>query len=145
MEDHLAALTQAFSDYRQDVENYQRNQKPTDGLFGFGRSLKDDPCHALFDGRVQQAVDDLCAASPTPAEAEQAVRLLLARDDISSWPVASQWMMRAVERHSLPLIPFLSSEAAAALLKEYSDRCPRWERLPTQKAVFKALKAKGKG
>ena len=145
MEDHFAALTQAFSDYLQDVENCQRNQKPTDGLFGFGRSLKDDPCHSRFDGRVQQAVDDLCAASPTPEEAERAVRLLLARDDVPSWPTACQWMMRAIERHSLPLIPFLSGEAAAALLKEYSERYPRWERLPAQKAVLKALKAKGKG
>ena len=143
MEDHLAALTQAFSDYRQDVENCQRNRKPMDGFLGFGRSLGDDPCHERFDQRVQQAVDELCAASPTPEETERAARLLLSRDDMQSWPEACQWMMRAIERHVLPLIPFLSRESAAALLREYSDRYPRWDRLPTQKAVFKALKEKG--
>lgn len=116
--------------------------KPTDGFLGFGHSLRDDACHARLDERVEQTISELCASQPSPEEAERAVRFLLLRDDVQSWPTACQWMIRAVERHSLPLIPFLTREAAAAFLREYGERYSRWERLPAQKEVFKALKAR---
>ena len=139
MEECFAALEDAFTVYRQDLEAYAKKSKPTDGLLGFGRSLKDDSCHDRFDGRVKEAVDGVIAASPAPEEAARAVKTLL-RDDMSSWPLAAQWMLRAVERHSIPLIPFLAPEAAAAFLKAYAARYKRWDRLPAQQEIFKALK-----
>ena len=139
MEEHFAALEQAFAKYRQELEEFSRKSKPTDGLLGFGRSLKDDPCHDRFDGRVREAVDGICAASPTPEDAEKTVSLLL-RYDARGWPLAAQWMLRAMERHALPLIPFLAPEAAAVFQKEYAARYKAWERLPAQQEVFKALK-----
>ena len=45
MEEYLTALEQAFITYRQDIENCQKKSRPTDGLLGFGHSLKDDACH----------------------------------------------------------------------------------------------------
>lgn len=142
MEDFFSALEQAFSDYRREAETCVKNMKPTDGFLGFGHSLRDDACHARLDERVKQTISELCASQPSPEEAERAVRFLLLRDDVQSWPTACQWMIRAVERHSLPLIPFLTREAAAAFLREYGERYSRWERLPAQKEVFKALKAR---
>ena len=142
MEELFAALEQAFIDYRQDVEAYQRRSRPTDGLLGFGRSLKDDACHDRFDGRVKQAVDGICASRPSPEEAERTLKALLLRADGETWPLASQWMLRAVERHGLPLIPFLTREAAAGLFRAYAGRYRPWDRLPAQKEVCRALKAK---
>ncbi len=139
MEDCIAALEQAFTAYRQELEEFARTSKPTDGILGFGRCLKDDPCHDRFDGRVKEAVDSVCAASPTPEDAEKIVSLLL-RSDPTGWPTAAQWMLRAIERHTLPLIPFLAPEAAAAFQKEYAARYKRWERMPKQQEVLKALK-----
>ncbi len=139
MDEQFAALELAFAKYRQDLEEYARKSKPTDGLLGFGHSLKDDPCHDRFDERVKEAIDGIIAASPAPAEASRTVKMLL-RDDIQAWPVAAQWMMRAIERHILPLIPFLSPDSAAAFHKEYAARYKPWERLPVQQEVFKALK-----
>ena len=49
MEELFAALEQAFRDYQSDLENYERKRRPTDGLLGFGRSLKDDACHERLD------------------------------------------------------------------------------------------------
>ncbi len=144
MEEFFTALAQAFVDYRQDLEQYEKKRRPTDGLFGFGHSLQDDPCHARFDERVEKAVAQICALPPSPEEAERAVRLLLPKNDPASWPLAAQWMLRAIERHAIPLIPFLSSGAAAAFLREYTDRYKRWERLPAQKELFKALKKQAK-
>ncbi len=139
MEESIAALDAAFELYRQDLENYARTSKPMDGFLGFGRALKNEPCHDQFDARVKEAVDGVCAASPTPEDAARVVGLLL-RCDPDGWPQEAQWMLRAVERHTLPLIPFLAPETAAALEKEYAARYKRWERFPSQKEVLKALK-----
>ncbi|MBQ7656512.1 MAG: hypothetical protein IJI53_07730 [Clostridia bacterium] len=144
MEELLSALEQAFADYRQDVDKYEQKRKPTDGLLGFGHSLKDEACHEKLDECVDKIVGEICQARPSPADAKRAVSLLLSRDDLPSWPLAAQWMLHAIERHSLPLIPFLSPESAAAFAKEYAARYKPWERLPAQKEVYKALKARAK-
>ena len=140
MNEWIAKLEQAFTDYRQELEECEKKAKPTDGLLGFGKSVKDDACHERFDERIAQTVSDLCQAGPAPETAEQAVALLIARSDSASWPLAAQWMLRAIERHSLPLIPFLAPAAAARLQKDYAARYRPWDRLPAQKEVLKALR-----
>lgn len=144
MEEYMAALAQAFADYRRDLDEFERKRKPTDGLLGFGRSLQDDPCHERFDGRLEEAVRGVCALPPSPGEAARAARLLLEHNGEGGWPLAAQWMLRAIERHALPLIPYLSAEDAAALLRQYAARYKPWDRLPAQKQVHKALSARAK-
>lgn len=143
MEDCAAAIEQALADYRAELEAAEKKKKPTDGLLGFGRSIQDDPCHEKLDQRLGKIVEELRAGQPSSKQAEEAVRLLLLRGDASSWPTSAQWMLRAEERHALPLIPFLTPDAAAALFRQYHDRYRPWERLPVQKQVYKALKARG--
>ncbi len=136
------ALEEAFDDYRTDLANASRRQKVTDGLFGFGHSLKDDACHDRFDERVARAVRGICALEPTPEEAEKAVRMILCPAEERFPQETAKWMLRAVERHAAPLIPFLDHLAAAGFLREYACRYPRWDRLPVQKEIFRALKMK---
>ena len=142
MEAFFAEVEQAFEEYRQGIENYQRKRRPTDGWLGFGRSMGDDPCNDRLDERIRRAVEGLCAQTPPPDVAEKMARRLLLRDDLAAWPLAAQWMLRAIERHALPLIPFLSTEDAAELSKAYSCRYKRWERLPAQKEICRALNAR---
>ena len=139
MEEYFAALSQAFTDYRRDVENYEQKRKPTDGLFGFGHSLQNDACNDCFDKSVEQAVTGLVNAGPSSEDAERAIRILFSQD-MQTWPLAAQWMLRAVERHGIPLVPFLTPAAAAVLQKEYAGRYRPWERLPVQKQLLQALK-----
>lgn len=141
MEELLTALEQAFDDYRLDLEAFERKRRPADGLLGLGRRLQDDPCHEKLDERVQAAVAGVCALPPTPEQAQRLAALLLTVGQDPSWPLAAQWMLRAIERHALPLIPHLRQEDAASLLKEYAGRYRPWDRLPVQKQVVKALKA----
>ena len=98
MDELMAALEQAFADYLQDLENYEKKRKPTDGLLGFGHSLQNDPCHERLDHRVEDIIRQMCVLSPVSKEAEQAVRRLLLHED-AKWPLAAQWMLRALERH----------------------------------------------
>ena len=146
MEELMAALDRAFTDYRRELEECQRKSKPTDGLLGFGHSIKDDACHERFDERLKAAVDALCAAKPSPGEARRAAERLLSPRDGQDWPLSAQWMLRAAERHALTLIPYLSREDAEAFFLAYKERYRPWDRLPAQKSVFRALKERaGKG
>lgn len=139
MDEYFAALEEAFRLYREELEAASKKQKPLGGFLGFGHSLKDDACHERFDERVKNAVDGLAGLNPPAEEAERAVRMLL-RDHGKEWKESAQWMFRAAERHSIPLIPFLTKEAAGQLYQEYNDRYKRWERLPAQKKVYQELK-----
>ena len=139
MDEFIAALDKACSDYRQDVRTFLDKSRPTDGLLGFGRSLKDDSCHDRFDKALEQAVSLLAKGGPSPDDAQQAIRMLLSLD-MRDQPEAVQWMLRAVERHCLVLVPFLSSDAADGLYREYAKRYRPWDRLPVQKQLLQALK-----
>ena len=144
MEELLTALEQAIEDYRTAMKECEKKYRPTDGLFGFGHSIKDDPCHAQVDERVEKIAAEIRDAGPSPQDAERAVLMLLARDDTPAWPVSAQFMLRALERHCITLIPFLSSETAYGFLKKYDARYKRWDRFPAQVEVYKALKARAK-
>ena len=54
-------------------------------------------------------------------------------------PLSAYWMLLAAHGTVLDLIPMLSPADAAELMKEYGKLYRRWERLPVQKNVIKAL------
>ena len=144
MNELIAKLTHAFSEYRQELEECEKKAKPTDGLLGIGKSINDDTCHDRFDAKINEAVDALVTDKPSAETAEQAVRLLLMRSCEKTWCLSAQLMLRAAERHSLPLIPFLKAETAKFISSEYGECYKQWDRLPAQKEVYKALKAQEK-
>ena len=136
----LSALEQAFAEYRADLERYEQKKNPLGGLFGVGSSLKDDSCHDRLDERIGKTVGEMSVLHPSPEDAARAVRMLLKPQDGTPWPLAAEWMLRAVERHTLPLIPFLAQEDAAGFLRGYTSRYKPWDRLPAQKEVCRALR-----
>ena len=74
-----------------------------------------------------------------------AVAMLLKPQGGIHWPLAAEWMLRAVERHALPLIPFLARETAESLRRAYAARYKPWDRLPAQKEVYRALRERAAG
>ena len=145
MKDYLDEIRQAFIAYRTALQEAERKRKPTDGLLGFGRALKDDPCHERLDEEVQTIVDE-AAAGELPAEtAASLADALLFPDNTPPWPLSAQWMLRAEERHALKLIPFLAKADAADLAGRYAAKYRPWDRLPAQKTVLQELKKRGNG
>ncbi len=143
MKELLTNLEQVFAEYRSELEECEKKSRPTDGLFGIGHSIGDDRCHTRFDERIAQAVREICAAEPSSEDAAAALAIFLGREDIETWPISAQWMLRAAERHALPLIPFLSPEARERFSVSYASRYKPWDRLPVQKQVLKALRRNG--
>ena len=144
MNEQILKIEEAFGAYRRELEEGLKKAKPTDGLLGFGKSVKDDACHDRFDERIAQAVSEMTAGAPAAEDAERALRLILMRSRETDWHLSAQWMLRAAERHALTLVPFLKPEAAETLCREYGECYRRWDRLPAQKEIYKALKARGR-
>ncbi len=140
MEELFAGLESAYADYARELEAGEKKQRVTDGLFGFGHSLKDDACHDRLDERLAGIVREILDARPSPREAERAVRLLLMPREKDFPQQSAVWMLRAAERHALDMIPLMDAAAAEKMLEEYSARYRPWDRLPAQKEIVKALK-----
>lgn len=145
MQDVITALEQAYSDYRAELAQAEKKQKPADGLFGLGHSIKDDPCHERLDERIAAIVHQAAAEGMDPKLAAMALRLLFTQTSLYSYPVSAQWMLCAIERHGIQLVPLLTKEDAALLCREYGKRYKVWDRLPVQKELYQALKRKSAG
>lgn len=145
MDTILTALEQAYSDYRAELAQAEKKQKPTDGLFGLGHSIKDDPCHDRLDERIAALVQQAAAEHIDAKLAAQALRLLYTQTSLYPYPESARWMLYATERHGLQLVPLLTREDAAELCREYGKRYKLWDRLPVQRQLHQALKRQSAG
>ncbi len=144
MEEKLERLEGIYRDYREEIAKAEEKLRPTDGIFGFGASLSNDACHQRLDERLRDAVGEICALSPSSSDAERAAGILLRSREADFPQNAARWMLRAAERHALPLIPFLDRDAAFRLWKDYEKRYRPWERLPVQRELVAEMKKRAK-
>lgn len=140
MQDIIAALDQAYSDYRTELAEAEKKQKPADGLFGLGHSIKDDPCHERLDERIAAIVNQAAEEGVGSKQAALALRQIFTQTSLYRYPISAQWMLYATERHGMLLVPLLTREDAVELCRAYGKRYKVWDRLPVQKELHQALK-----
>jgi hypothetical protein len=140
-----ADLIHRYETYLSEGEALFTSAKVTDGLFGFGDDPKRDPMHAKFFEDVAALAQEMADSSPSPQEAQAAVGWMLSAEETAKEFPTLSWMMVAAQQHVLPLVPYLTPEGAASLLREYDRRYPRRLRLPIQNQVAKALKKQSRG
>ncbi len=138
--DQTATLRSICEEYLVQVDQLLKNAKPGDGLLGMGKAPQHDACHEAFDQRVEACLASAAGQGPSAAEAFSLAETLLFFEKQREVPPCASWMLVAVQRHCLPLVPFLSAQAAADLQARYSKAYPRQQQLPIQKALLKALR-----
>ncbi len=136
----LDALRDCYQSYLTYTRTLRRNAFPLAGALGFGGGPKDDPGHMRFYEEAKERAEALLAASPSPQEAGEAVRLMLRAEEEHQDNDLAVWALMAAQRHTIPLIGLLTKEDAGALLLWYRRRYPRHKRLPAQEEVLQALK-----
>lgn len=131
-----------YETYLDTVETLERNRKPGEGLFGLTKGPADDPCHDRFIEDLTAAIKDYAEQMPTSAELAETLNYMytvpLAYKELRS----AYWMLIAAQGLSLDLIAGLDPADAAALFQSYGKAYPIWERLPVQRQVLTALKAR---
>lgn len=134
-----ADLRGIYADYLHEVEALLAQAKPGDGLLGMGNAPQHAPCHEQFDQQVERLVQAQ-GGTLAPSDAVEVVELLLRGEKDASAPDCAAWMLIAVQRHSMALIPRLSREEAQRLLAWYTQAYPACQRLPIQKEIIRLLK-----
>ena len=142
---HTEALAAAFDAYLDEVDEVMRRKKPGDGIFGAANGPQHHPCHARFDQLVGELTAQLSASSLSAEAAADIVGFLLHDESLDRGVDCARWMLLAVQRHCLPLIPRLSPDDAHSLCTWYEERYPRSMRFPAQEDIIKALRKQCRG
>lgn len=137
-----SGIRSLYETYIETVETLERNRKPGEGIFGLKGGPATDPCHDRFVDELTTAIGDYAAQEPSSAERTEVLSYMYAVPLEHREPRSAYWMLIAVHGLSLQLIEGLDPADAAALCKSYGKAYPRWERLPVQKNVLSALKAR---
>ena len=132
-------LKQKYFDYLTAVKELEQKAALTDGLMGFGRDPKTDPCHEAFYTDVASWVEEFLAADPTPEEVSQAAFWILQAAYPHEDHTTVFWILYAVHGHAAPLIPLMSPEGRRELAAWYDKHHPKRSRLPVQKKIAKLL------
>ena len=138
-------LLACMENYNEAVKKMTAKLRPGDGLLGFGRDPKRDPCHMEFYEAVGEAVGRMVQAGLSPAQAEEAVRYLLTLYQEERYHSLTGPMREAVQGHARALVPLLEPSAARALALWYGKVYPRHRRLPVQNQLLKDLERRAKG
>ncbi len=135
----LNALQALYKDYIEKALAAEKNRKPADGLFGFGKKAADDPCHEQFSESVETELKAFAETSPDSAEVRCVLEFMFQTPTAHQEPVSIYWMLEAVQGFAIPLIEKLSPQDAKRLKELYGSLYPRLQRLPIQNQVYDAL------
>lgn len=130
-------LHELVNNYADEVTALIAASKPTDGLFGFGSSPKNDPCHARFFEAMRQAVSE--------GDACENVRFLLRAPQDCVVPDSCRLMLEAIHGLAEPLVEKLTAEQCREFAAWYDENVPKRRRLPVQRSLYKALRRQAGG
>ena len=142
-ESSLACMDRILEASLRAADRQERNRKPSE-LFGLKFGPSDDPLHDRFAQDMAALLSDFASEKPDSAALRPVLEKLWRAAKDHPEPKSAYWMLVAVQGLSRELIPGLSREDAAALMKDYERTWPRHARLPVQDDVLKRLKKAAK-
>ena len=140
----VSALSACMERYNEAIRKVVGELKPGDGLLGFGRDPKREPCHMEFYNAVGETVRQMVQDGISPAEAEEAARFLMTLAQEGRYFSLTQPMREAVQGHARILVPLLEPETARRMAAWYAKAYPRRRRLPVQSQLLKDLERRAR-
>ena len=140
----VSALSACMERYNEAIRKVVGELKPGDGLLGFGRDPKRDPCHMEFYNAVGETVRQMVQDGLSPAEAEETARFLMTLAQEGRYFSLTQPMREAVQGHARILVPLLEPETAEKMAAWYAKAYPRRRRLPVQSQLLKDLERRAR-
>ena len=132
-------LRQIYADYLNELADFRAKLKPTDGLLGFGRGVKDAPCHAEFADRLESALATFANGVPSSAEVAEVLGFVYDAPQAHEETSSAYFMLIAVHGLTEGLVRFVTPEDASALYARYVKQYPKHRRLPTQVRLVETL------
>jgi hypothetical protein len=141
--EHTTAITQIekiYTEYIAAVKKIKSERKFTDGLMGFGTREDSFPCHNEFIEKLKNELNTIAQNTPSQAEAAEVLKYIYEAPIKNKGFQSAYWMMMAAHSVTECLFPLISDEQALEIAKWYAEIYPKWERLPAQDKVLKALR-----
>lgn len=138
MMEQMSALYEA---YDLQVEQLWKKSRVTDGMLGFGKDPRNDPCHMVFYERVEAWIDGFCGQNPQAAEAEEALLWML-ETTATREKKECYGMMFAALGLARKLVPLLDQTGAERAFVRMGKLYPVHALMPVQEQLFRDLKRK---
>lgn len=135
----IRALMEA---YLTEAQALEKNRKPGEGLFGFGKKPADDPCHVKMILALKEKFETAAETQAPSADVRTALEYVYGLAKAYQNTPSMHIPLIGAHGSTLPAIPLLNGADAAALLGAYIHQYRRRERLPVQKLVIRALEAR---
>ena len=140
----VEAMRLLRADYLEKVAELERKRKPGEGILGMHGGPADDPCHDRYAEDLAALLGDFAAGDPDSASVRIVLDELYAAPPKSGTPRSAFWMLIAVQGLCPELIDRLDPGDADSLVKRFASDYRRWELMPRQKQILKALKDRAK-
>lgn len=141
----LYEIRRIYNDYLTETERLATTRKVSEGLLGFGKGPGADISHDHFSERLEKALNDMAAETPSPDTALAVLRFVYDAPLTYKNNMLAYWMLMGAHSLTEKLIPFLSVDDAAGLTAWYVEAYPKKARLPAQKKIVTLLLAKAGG
>ena len=140
----ITEIKALYEEYIAEAIKAELEHKPTDGLFGMGKKVSDDPCHDRFTVKLEAMLKEFDESAPDSAEVCEVLGYIYMMSYEHKEPVCVYWLLNAVHGLTIGLVERLNREDAETLYEQYRSMLPRWKRLPVQKKLFAELDKKRK-
>ena len=131
-------IQQRYEAYREEIAKVIANAKPGAGLFGIGISPKNDPCNDRFFTDIQNSLAGIAERAPSSDEAEEVMSYIYTAQESRRQDFVF-FVLSAIHGMTLPLVKYLTPEAAGRLADAYEENVKRVERMPVQQQLLKEL------
>ncbi len=123
--------------YLTEIDQVIAHAKPGAGLFGIGISPKNDPCNDRFLTGMQTWFEQFALSEPSSEETERVMDIVFTaqqrRQDFVFFTLI------AIHGMAIPLVRFLTPEAAGRQAEAYESRIPKTQRMPVQLKLLDEL------
>ena len=137
-------LRERYAAYLQEVGKLEADRKFGEGIFGLKGGPGDDPCHERFAESLRAFYEDFASQKPDSSSVKELMKYACTVPLEHTQLRTAYWMLLAVQGLTQPLIRHLQPEDAGLLADLYEKSYRRFERLPVQRQVIKALKTAAK-
>ena len=140
----IEAMRLLRANYLEKVSELERKRKPGEGILGMHGGPADDCCHDRYAEDLAALLQAFAAEDPDSASVRTVLDELYAAPPKSGTPRSAFWMLIAVQGLCPELIDRLDPDDADSLVKRFASDYRRWELMPRQKQLLKALKDRAK-
>lgn len=138
----IEAFRKVYEKYLDQAAKAEQDRKIEDGLLGLGKRPSDDPCHDAFWKDMETLISSFLSDGPDENDVRDVLDFIYRAPTENKEFLSSYWMLVAVHGLTTDLISLLDQDDAKALLKQYKQAYPSWDRLPVQKQVLEALRSR---